>query len=45
MHLRHIYEKLHVRSRTEATVKFLGGEGSKGHTQTGSIGQSRHLLR
>lgn len=23
-HLRHIYEKLHVRSRTEATAKFLG---------------------
>jgi DNA-binding NarL/FixJ family response regulator len=25
-HLRTIYEKLHVRSRTEATVKFLGRE-------------------
>jgi len=24
-HLRHIYEKLHVRSRTEATVKYLHG--------------------
>jgi DNA-binding NarL/FixJ family response regulator len=23
-HLKHIYEKLHVQSRTEATVKFLG---------------------
>jgi DNA-binding NarL/FixJ family response regulator len=23
-HLRRIYEKLHVRSRTEAAVKFLG---------------------
>ena len=45
MHLRHIYEKLHVRSRTEATVKFLGGDAAKGHTQTGSIGQGRHLVR
>jgi DNA-binding NarL/FixJ family response regulator len=26
-HLRHIYEKLHVQSRTEAVVKFLGNEG------------------
>jgi len=25
-HLRRIYEKLHVRSRTEAVVRFLGGE-------------------
>jgi DNA-binding NarL/FixJ family response regulator len=25
-HVRHIYEKLHVRSRTEAVVKFLGQE-------------------
>lgn len=25
-HVRHIYEKLHVRSRTEAVVKFLGRE-------------------
>ena len=22
-HIKHIYDKLHVRSRTEATVKFL----------------------
>jgi DNA-binding NarL/FixJ family response regulator len=26
-HLRHIYEKLHVQSRTEAVVKFLGVKG------------------
>ena len=25
-HLKHIYEKLHVQSRTEAAVKFLGRE-------------------
>jgi len=25
-HLKHIYEKLHVQSRTEAAVKFLGGQ-------------------
>ena len=24
-HCKHIYDKLHVRSRTEATIKFLGG--------------------
>ena len=23
-HLRHIYDKLHVRSRVEAVIKFLG---------------------
>ena len=45
MHLRHIYEKLHVRSRTEATVKYLGGEAAKGHTQTGSIGPGESLVR
>ncbi|NND71497.1 MAG: response regulator transcription factor, partial [Rhodothermales bacterium] len=22
-HIRHIYEKMHVRSRTEATIKYL----------------------
>lgn len=27
-HLRHIYEKLHVRSRTEAVAKALGGRSS-----------------
>lgn len=27
-HLRSIYEKMHVRSRTEAVVKFLGNRGS-----------------
>jgi DNA-binding NarL/FixJ family response regulator len=26
-HLRHVYHKLHVRSRTEATLKFLGAKG------------------
>jgi DNA-binding NarL/FixJ family response regulator len=45
MHLRHIYEKLHVRSRTEATVKFLGGDAKAGHTQTGSISSGRDLVR
>jgi DNA-binding NarL/FixJ family response regulator len=29
-HLQHIYEKLHVRSRTEAVVKFLGSVKSQG---------------
>lgn len=24
-HVRHIYEKLHVRSRTEAVARFMGG--------------------
>lgn len=28
-HITHIYEKLHVQSRTEATNKFLGREGGK----------------
>ena len=27
-HIRHTYEKLEVRSRTEATVKYLGGPGA-----------------
>ncbi len=26
-HLRHVYNKLHVRSRTEAALKFLGAKG------------------
>jgi DNA-binding NarL/FixJ family response regulator len=26
-HLRHVYHKLHVRSRTEAALKFLGAKG------------------
>ncbi len=26
-HIKHIYDKLHVRSRTEATIKFFGGAG------------------
>ena len=26
-HLRHIYNKLHVRSRTQATLKFLSAKG------------------
>jgi len=25
IHLQHIYEKLHVHCRTEATLKYLGG--------------------
>lgn len=29
-HIRHIYEKLHVRSRTEAAVKYLKGTGRGG---------------
>jgi DNA-binding NarL/FixJ family response regulator len=27
-HLQHIYEKLHVHSRTEAALKFKQGQGS-----------------
>ena len=30
-HLKHIYEKLHVQSRTEAAVKFLNSTKSSGH--------------
>jgi len=26
-HLRHVYDKLHVRSRTEAALKFKQGQG------------------
>ena len=29
-HIKHIYDKLHVRSRTEATVKYLGGTSRGG---------------
>ena len=32
-HVRNIYDKLHVRSRTEAVVKFLGSQGKSGSRQ------------
>lgn len=38
VHVRHIYEKLHVHSRTEATARFLGGPergGSRAVAQAG----------
>lgn len=39
-HLQHIYEKLHVRSRTEAVVKFLSAEGNRPETFEGRRGTS-----
>jgi DNA-binding NarL/FixJ family response regulator len=32
-HIKHIYDKLHVRSRTEATLKFLGESGREGESR------------
>lgn len=33
-HLKHIYEKMHVRSRTEAVIRYMGGKGSLSEGET-----------
>ncbi len=37
-HLRHIYEKLHVRCRAEAVMKYLHTGGAAGHGELPSAG-------
>jgi DNA-binding NarL/FixJ family response regulator len=38
VHLKHIYEKLHVRSKSEALLKFMGGKGGPGAMRPKSPG-------
>ena len=35
-HLKHIYEKMHVRSRTEAVIRYMGGKASVGEGEASS---------
>jgi DNA-binding NarL/FixJ family response regulator len=42
IHLQHIYEKLHVHCRTEATLKYLGGIAHRTAEKDAGTFQSRH---